>query len=152
MPSDVLAVYRPEKHTGGNGFNVKKGPFCISDGYYATEYINTNLEYRVWFCGQHTMMARRAKMLINNKEKHKYPCRSKWGYEFVNMSRLLRKDTLLAAKTIGLDVGAADVLYSTDSKKYYFLELNSAPSCDHWRVINFYNTNIPKLLKNINKT
>lgn len=77
-----------------------------------------------------------------NKESQ-FPCRSEWGYYFVNNIPKLSKQTLLAKKTIGLDFGAADVLKYKN--EYYFLELNSAPSIDHWRLEEFYKKEINKL-------
>jgi hypothetical protein len=52
------------------------------------------------------------------------------------ISKDLRNQTLLAAKKIGLEFGAADVLFHKG--KWYFLELNSAPSVDHRVVREFY--------------
>ena len=144
VPKDVLAVVRPHEHAAGNGFSVQKGPFKVERGTYATKFIQTDTEYRVWFCGNRTMCGRRVKMKVN--EDQKYPCRSNWGYEFSDgIAPELRKQTLLAAKKIGLEVGAADLLFYKG--KYYFLELNSAASVDHRVVREFYQAGLEVLVR-----
>ena len=147
VPKDVLAVVRPHEHSSGHGFSVKKGPFNVEPGTYAARYLDVTkegAEYRVWFCGNKTMCGRRHKMQCNPDEK--YPCRSMWGYTFVDgISKELHTSTLLAAKKLGLEFGAADVLFYKG--KWYFLELNSAASLDHRVVREFFQTNIKLLIE-----
>ena len=144
VPSGVLAVIRPFEHAAGSGFNVVEGPYEVPRGTYGTRFLKTPTEYRVWFCGDQTMCGRRVKMKIN--EEQKYPCRSNWGYEFSGgVSMDLHRQSLMAAKTIGLDFGAADLLYYKG--KYYFLELNSAPSVDHRVVREFYQNSFDRLFR-----
>lgn len=146
VPADVLAVVRTHEHSGGHGFSVQKGPFNVEYGTYATRYLDVTkegAEYRVWFCGNKTMCGRRHKMMCNPDEK--YPCRSMWGYTFIDgISKELHNATLLAAKKIGLEFGAADVLFHKG--KWYFLELNSAASLDHRVVLEFFQTNLQLLI------
>ena len=144
VPAGALAVVRPMEHAAGNGFSVKQGPFKVERGTYATRFLKTDAEYRVWFCGDRTMCGRRVKMQVTPEQK--YPCRSNWGYEFCDGIALeLHHQTLMAAKKIGLDAGAADVLYY--KKKWYFLELNSAASVDHRQVREFYQKALEELIK-----
>jgi hypothetical protein len=144
VPKNTLAVVRPFEHAAGEGFSVKKGPFKIEPGTYGTKFIQTDAEYRVWFCGERTMCGRRVKMKINPDEQ--YPCRSNWGYQFQPaVAPKLHYQTLWAAKKIGLDCGAADILFHKG--KYYFMELNSAPSVDHRVVLEFYKTSIEELCR-----
>jgi hypothetical protein len=144
VPKGVLAVVRPHEHAAGNDFQVRTGPFKIDPGTYGARFLKTDAEYRVWFCGNRTMCGRRVKMKIN--EEQEYPCRSNWGYEFCNgIAQELHHQTLMAAKKIGLDVGAADVLYFKG--KWYFLELNSAASVDHRQVREFYQAALSELVK-----
>jgi len=143
IPENVLAVVRPIEHSAGSGFSVKKGPLELQEGTYATKFLKTEAEYRVWFCGKRTMGGRRVKMSCN--EEQEFPCRSKWGYEFCDsISKDLHNQTLLAAKKIGLDCGAADILFYKG--KWYFLELNSAPSVDHRVVREFYQNALKELI------
>lgn len=136
VPSGVMAVIRPFAHAAGSDFSVQKGPFKILPETYGTKFIQTNDEYRVWFCGEKTMCGRRVKMK-RNEEPGPYPCRSNWGYQFIDTVPLdLHYQTLMAAKKIGLECGAADILYSKG--KWYFLELNSAASVDHRIVREFF--------------
>jgi len=147
VPAGVLAVVRPHEHSSGHGFSVKKGPFNIEPGTYATRYLDVTkegAEYRVWFCGNKTMAGKRHKMMCN--EEQEFPCRSMWGYTFCDgISRDLHNQTLLAAKKIGLDFGAADVLFHKG--KWIFLELNTAASLDHRIVKEFFQTNLAALIE-----
>lgn len=147
VPRGVTAVVRPINHSTGYGFSVQKGPYVLSYGFYATEFIETDTEYRVWFAGDKTIHGRRVN-LDKKAKKVRYPCRSSWGYSYSYddiTPKDLHKQTLLAANKIGLTVGAADVLHKNG--KYYFLELNSAASCDTNRIIKFYKTEILALIQ-----
>ena len=77
IPANQLAVYRPTAHTLGNGFTVIKGG-KIENGMYATEWIKTNTELRIFFCGDQTMMARRVSE-NKNRLNAEFPCRSLQG-------------------------------------------------------------------------
>src|ERR1035437_1657990 len=133
-PDRGLFVVRPCAHQEGNGFKVveaKGQSIRLQEGYqYATEFIRTGAEYRVWFIGNRTIRARRSRTDEQQREAFpRFPCRSKWGYIFCNeVPTTLHNQTLAAARAMGLDCGAADVLYSNGT--WYFLELNSAPSAD----------------------
>jgi hypothetical protein len=143
VPSGVLAVVRPFEHAAGSDFSVRQGPFKLEPGFYACRFLETRHEYRVWFCGNRTMCARRVKMQVN--ETTQYACRSNWGYEFIDgINKDLRAQTLLAAKKIGLESGAADVLFYKD--RWYFLELNSAPSLDHRVVREWFQKAVVELI------
>jgi predicted ATP-grasp superfamily ATP-dependent carboligase len=146
IPKDRLVVLRPKNHTGGQNFTVQKGPFSLIDkDWYGTNFIPTQMEYRVFFCGGSTMRTR----LINHNKKRdreKFKCRSLYGYgSFTKTPENLHKMTLKAAKKIGLQTGCADVLYKNG--RYYFLELNSCPSLDHPRIVTFYKNGLKNLLR-----
>lgn len=53
-----------------------------------------------------------------------------------------------AVKVIGLELGAADVLYDPKTRKYFFLELNSAPTLDNERILTFFQKAIHDKFKN----
>jgi len=143
VPAGKLVVVRSTEHTGGCNFQVKKGPFVVETGFYAKAYIQTPIEYRVWFCGNNTMAARR--VALKSNVVGKFPCRSTWGYSYCDMPKGLDEKTLLAAKSIGLQSGAADVLYK--NRKFYFLELNSAPSIDTVTLERFYRNGLNGLIE-----
>ena len=143
VPEGQEAVHRAVHHAGGAGFNVQTGPFVVAPESYATSWIPSRVEYRVWFCGDDTMCGVRR---IGSVCPDKYPCRSQWGYDFKqSVPAKLHKDTLLAASTIGLEFGAADIMYLGD--KFYFLELNSAPTIDKLVIEEFYKASMKKLIK-----
>lgn len=135
LTEDKRYVVRPFYHAKGKDFKIQQGPFEVEVEHYASEYLETDSEYRAWFCGDNIKVARRAPM-----EGQTGACRSKFGYEWKSTQRTLRDYVLLAKKAIGLDTGAADVLLHQG--KWYFLELNSAPCLDHWRLQEFFKTHI----------
>lgn len=137
VPRNKYAVVRPETHSAGSGFQIVKGPFSVPVWHYASEFIKTDKEYRVWFADGKTFAGQRVAL---NGESEEMPCRSGWGYSYRNVPAKLHTDTLLAAAKIGLTFGAADVLIK--GSKYYFLELNSAPSVDAPSVCRFFRENI----------
>jgi hypothetical protein len=149
VPSGKTAVVRPFVHEcAGKDFKIQKGPFNIPQGYYATEYLETDREYRVWFCNGKTLVVKRVPP-TEDLRGQKNPCRSLWGYFFVEPSlvpQVLRDDTLKAAKALELDFGAADVL-RLPNYDYRFLELNTAPSMDSRTAREFFITNFKKLIK-----
>jgi hypothetical protein len=143
VPTGVEAVYRADKHAGGEGFNVTTGPFVVREECYATAWIPSNTEFRVWFCGDSTMCGVRWKRSVCTD---KYPCRSLWGYDFKNKVPVaLHNATLKAAAAIGLECGAADILYFNNN--YYFLELNSAATIDKLVIEQFYRDRLRRLIK-----
>lgn len=142
VPARKLGVLRSIQHTNGHGFTVVRGPKRYNtETHYATEFLKTDVEYRVWFCGNSTLCARR----VNKSDKSKYPCRSLYLYRFCKTPKTLQLTTLKASNIIGLDVGAADVLYHKGV--YKILELNSAPSVDARRIRLFYASALKRLVK-----
>ncbi len=145
VPSGKLVVHRPTNHTGGQGFNVVKGPFNVNFGNYATAYIPNKKEWRVWFCNGKTMAAVRTTRSKSRLEQ-KYPAKSLWCYDFKKrVPKKLLSDTLKAAKQIGLVFGAADVIEY--KKKFYFLELNTSPTVDSQEIEKFYKSGLNNLIK-----
>lgn len=133
VPEDENAVYRPINHSRGENFQVSKGPFKIDSGYYATKFISTPTEIRVWYGFGSAICARR----VTSRSIPEFPCRSEWGYRFWDrVPRGLLKLNNIAFDAIGLSTGAADILKSHG--RYYFLELNSAPDIDHSKIEAFY--------------
>lgn len=141
VPDKKLYVVRETHHSCGKGFVVKRGPFNLDYDSYAAEFIETDTEYRVWFALGKTLGAYRVR--LNSNKITKYPCRSGWGYSYCSISKELSNSVVKAAEVIGLDFGAADVLYANN--EYYFLELNSAPSVDHPVVRQFFQKEINKI-------
>ncbi len=142
VPPGVEAVHRVIHHHGGEGFNVQTGPFVVGKGFYATRWIPSTIEYRVWFCGENTMCGIRTK---RSPCTDKYPCRSMWGYDFKeSVPAQLHDATLAATKAIGLECGAADIL--DYGGRYYFLELNSAATIDKQVIEDFYRNGLVKLI------
>lgn len=145
VPKNKLAVVRSTEHTGGIGFEVLKGPFKLNEDQYATQFIRTIKEYRVWFIGNSANLS--ALRVTENKEKlkQKYKCRSQYAYKFYKTKKELKEQVLKAANKLKLEFGAADILFYRN--KYYFLECNTAASCDSKKIIEFYKEGIVKLAK-----
>jgi hypothetical protein len=140
VPSNRLVVYRPTAHAGGKDFNVKRGPFNIPQGYYATQFIKTNKEVRVFVCGNKTLTCSREKAKKDDSDI----CRSNWRYvNFRKTPKNLHKMVLRAAKKIGLECCAFDILVV--KRKYIFLEGNAAPTLEK-AVTQFYKKNLVYLI------
>lgn len=145
VPRRTLVVVRPYAHEAGEGFSVQRGPIRIAPNHYATEFVHSKTEYRVWFCGDRTLCAQRVPFRVTDGQGERYQCRSEWGYRFRRTPHALHHATLRAAARIGLECGAADVMYK--DRKYWFLELNTAPSVDHLRIRRFYQSHLPRLAR-----
>lgn len=125
VPSRKTVVYRPTSHAKGSGFSLKAGPFLIQKGYYATEFIKTKKEVRVFVCGNRTMTCSREK----GKKSDSDVCRSNWAYrKFRKSPKRLHAAALKAAKALNLDLCAFDVIVK--GRKYYFLEGNTSPTIE----------------------
>ena len=141
VPKGKLVVYRPTSHSSGKDFLLKKGPFEIPKGFYATEFIRTDKEVRVFVCGHKTLTCSREKA----KKSDSDICRSNWKYsKFRKTNKTLHKIALKASKAIGLDICALDILVK--NRTYYVLELNSSPTNES-KSTDFYKKNIPLLIK-----
>lgn len=144
VPRGVKAVVRPLEHSQGSDFSIKEGPYVIPSGHYASKLVTTEKEYRVWFCGSQMFCAKRVPMDTSENREELNPCRSKWGYAWQeSVFPVLAKQTQKARKALSLDLGAADVLWHEEDRKYYFLELNTACALDHGRVLSFFKASIP---------
>jgi hypothetical protein len=143
VPENTLAVIRPVEHSGGSGFTVVPGPKPVPSGHYAMKYIKTDKEYRVWYALGKMLVARRVPMRGTAQGDEQYPCRSEWGYTYRESGSLpvLEQQTDRAFQRMDLDFGAADVLWDETNRKWYFLELNTAPSLDHAPVLSLF-TNV----------
>lgn len=138
VPQGVRVVLRTIEHSGGAGFRVRSGPRAVPPGHYATRWLETSLEHRVWFAWGRTLVARRVP--LKGQRAGRYPCRSEWGYRFLRRpaARLdtLIEQTVKAAAALSLTLGAADVLWVHG--QHVFLELNSAPSVDARPIREFF--------------
>ncbi len=145
VPKGVKAVLRPFEHSSGQHFQIVDGPHPVDHGWYATRYIQTKQEYRVWFAWDRTLCALRT----SRTSTAEFPCRSNWGYRFHrSVASPLHNQVMKAVSAIGLELGAADVLYVPKTRKYYFLELNSAPTLDHDKITDFFQGAIKSKFKN----
>lgn len=143
IPEGKRAVVRRYAHSSGTEFEVCSGPYILPEGFFGTEFLETDEEYRVWFCGNKTFVAKRVPLTEDDQKA--FPCRSNWGYSYrFKGFTLLRQQTIKCAKELGLDCGAADVLKVNG--KYVFLELNSAPSIDTKTLITFFSENLKELI------
>lgn len=154
-----LIVLRPHHHAQGDGFRVERGPFKIPYGQYGKDFIRSEKESRLWICNGRSMMCRR----VTQSEKRlaqKFKCRSKWGYShWKKTPKYLHKLALKAAKHMGFQYGAFDIIWNPYTKKWVFLEWNSAIALDDEKVIKFFsrgmksiiNRKIKEVTKNLKK-
>lgn len=141
VPKGKYAVVRPKSHAGGAGFQLIKGPYAIPDGHYATEFVRTEKEIRIFCCGSKTITCSREK----GKKTDSDICRSNWKYvRFRRSQKHLHKAALKASKALNLPICAFDILIK--GRKHYFLEGNSCPTFENKATL-FYKKNIPILVK-----
>jgi len=141
VPKGKKVVYRENAHSFGKGFKVRKGGFKVEEGRYATDFITTKREVRVFVCDNKTLTCSRRK--TNKKDSD--ICRSNWDYYLYRKTPArLHKLALKAAKATNLQICALDIIVK--NKKYYVLENNSCPTLNK-RVAEFYKKNIPILIK-----
>ena len=69
VPKGRKCVYRKTAHAFGEGFKLKKGGFKVEDGHYATDFISTKREVRVFVAGNKTLCCSRKK--TNKKDLFK---------------------------------------------------------------------------------
>jgi len=145
VPKGKLVVVRPFAHSRGENFEVKKGPLKLKGKTYAADFIKCEKEIRAFYCNGKVMVVSR---VTQNEQrlKEKYKCRSLWPYSkpWKKVSKILENQVLKAAKHLGFQYGAFDILCKND--KYIFLENNTAPSLDSNFVINFYKTGIDQIV------
>lgn len=147
IPRNQLVVVRPNSHSEGKDFSVKRGPFVLPFGYYARKYINAKLEYRIFYAnvGKHGKFMMWKRVTDNKKLlKEKYKCRSQYGFEYIEkIPNKLKIATKEAFDKSNLLFGAADVLYK--GGKYYFLEKNTAPTISDTWTKSFFRDNLIKM-------
>ena len=143
-------VVRPHNHAEGSDFELLDAPFTVDSGCHATRFIPDTREYRVWFVRDKYLVAKRTPRTSEGQHLND-PCRSKWGYIFQDACfEKLAEEMAKARQAIPLDFGAADVLW-TDSFNggggaWLFLEFNSAPSLDHGKVLQHFQTHLASIL------
>ena len=136
-------VVRPANHAEGSDFELRDGPFTVDSGCHATRFVPDTREYRVWFIRDKYLVAKRIPRATEGQRADD-PCRSKWGYSFfTECFEKLAQEMAKARQAIPLDFGAADVLWTDDYNRsgegaWIFLEINSAPSLDHDRVLSHF--------------
>lgn len=151
-------ILRPENHAEGSDFSTIDGPCNIAEGYHATRLIHPSREYRVWFVRENMLVAKRVPRTSEGQSEDDI-CRSKWGYKILDeVFPKLAAEVVKARQAIPLDFGAMDVLWKdelcdaqsrtgSEGGKWYFLEVNSAPSLDHARVLEFFKTHLNAILR-----
>ena len=142
VPDGVKAVVRRTRHSGGSGFTLVTGPTQLEEGHFATKFIPNTKEYRVYFTPRSFLVGERTPFHEGGLADGCTPedtCRSKWGYKFrmIPPAGLVEKCAKVRAVT-GLDLGAIDAVYSESENKYYFLEVNTGPSLDRSKIVEFY--------------
>lgn len=149
-PEGKMVVYRPTKHTQGSSFKVVPGGFTVDPDFYATEWIDTDKEFRVWFVNNGNecqyVIARRFSQIPEENNKQ-FKCRSMWSYNFIKKDKfeILKSKVKLISDALKIEFGAVDVL-SKDGV-YYFLECNTAPSIDYPILKEFFTNGINGIIQ-----
>ena len=150
-PGNILPrgqyVMRPFTHEEGSDFDLvtSAGTAVVPSEFHATKFITPTREYRVWFANAKFLTARRIPR--PSEDETNESCRSKWGYQAVDNFDGAITQVKKALAVMPLDFGAFDLLWATEERKWYILEVNSAPSLDTDRVRNFMVPNIKAMLR-----
>jgi len=147
-------VGRPSSHQGGSNFNVLSDYQNLSIDYISShwlELIDIHKEWRVHvFQGEVIGVSRKTDEGVEWRITNRYTRNHTNGWRFIKCDLYLVQDRLKelaveAVNTLGLDFGAVDIILSEGtestsrgSKKYYVLEVNSAPSIEEGSTV-FYN-------------
>jgi glutathione synthase/RimK-type ligase-like ATP-grasp enzyme len=139
-------VGRTTYHQGGSGFNICRSFYEKNDDYESThwlELIDIFKEYRVHvFNGEAIGVSRKTDEGVEDRIINKYTRNHANGWRFIrcDMERVpqrLKQLGIEAVGALGLDFGAVDIILSkgTEStsggnRRYYVLEVNSAPSME----------------------
>lgn len=139
-------VGRTTYHQGGSNFNIHDSGEEATYDHMSThflELIPIYKEYRVHvFKDEIIGISRKTDEGVEHRITNKYTRNHSNGWRFIRcdieqMSMRLREIALEAVKTLGLDFGAVDIILSTGEestssggKKFYVLEVNSAPSIE----------------------
>lgn len=142
-------IVRPIYHAAGEDFTVCYSGTIPAD-HIGTEYVNSEKEYRVWFTrrpsgGYSSLVGKRIPLTDEDREmeRREYKCRSKWGYSFLEeLPSVMARTAIPVMEKSKLDFGAIDLLWEgEEARKYYFLEVNTAPALDHREVNDFFRSN-----------
>ena len=142
-------VIRPNVHEEGREFNLHNvevdGTIRVPEDHHATLFISPTREYRIWFAGNSHKTAKRTPR--PSEDETDESCRSKWGYRncdnFPGAIELVKK----ARAVVPIQFGAFDLLWATEERKWYILEVNSAPSLDTDSVRAFMAAGIKALMR-----
>lgn len=133
IPDGVEAVIRPLEHQGGSGFMRGRGPLRVPSGHYATEFLESELEYRVFFFNEEKFNVCRTKTSGDSLE-----CRSQWDYYYCRCGPRISEIVDKARRATQLDFGAVDILDLNGRSNYMVLEVNTAPALDDDRVLGWF--------------
>ncbi len=138
-------VQRPNEHAEGNGFEVidvtRGAPYEVNEGHHATKLITPANEYRVWFYGRDQFLTAKRIPRTSEGQQATDLCRSKWGYRFTDNYPQGIAMVKAMLEIVPINFGAVDMLWHTGERKWYILEVNSAPSLDHEEVLSFFKSN-----------
>jgi len=140
VPQSLPAVGRQTRHESGNGFwlclQAADVTNALNNGAeYFVPYIPTRAEYRVHvLCGKPLLMQEKA---LRKEKNPMWPWirnnRQGWGFNQIDMIPEICDLGVSAAKSLGLDFGAADIIES-DRGYLYVLEVNTAPALREERL------------------
>ena len=144
-------VGRATYHQGGSNFNVCNDHYDIENDNTSShwlELINVHKEWRVHvFQGCVIGVSRKTDEGVESRIVNRYTRNHSNGWRFIrcdvaNVQQRLKDLAIEAVNSLGLDFGAVDIILSdgTEStseggRKYYVLEVNSAPSVEKGSTI-----------------
>lgn len=149
IPANKTVINRPIYHAcAGADFALlkTKQKTKIQHGYYASQFIRTSREWRVFYVRINNKINVLGAIRFKDKKDLPKLCRSNWAYKFRKVPKKLIEHVLFGSKALELEFGCADVLQGRDGK-YYTCEHNTCPNFETKKIRAFYKENLNKLIK-----
>ena len=124
-------VRKPINSYGGHGIRLVRSAKTVNGRYnfWYQDLVNKDREFRVYFFTGEVCMVE--EKLVKDKSELTWNLRNclRWNrYRELEDSKVIEDLVIPAAKSIGIDWGAADVLMDK-REKFWICEINSRPSC-----------------------
>lgn len=136
-------VGRTTYHQGGSGFKICRSVSEVYSDYSSSHWLELLGVYKEWrvhvFKGEVIGVSRKTDEGVESRIINRFTRNHHNGWRFIRCDLDLVQDRLKnlaveAVSSLGLDFGAVDIILSDGaedgSKKYYVLEVNSAPGME----------------------
>lgn len=142
---DVVGRRLLSSHSGNGIIMITKESERVEPCPLYVKYIKKTLEYRVHVFANQVIDIVQKKRRAASENVNSQIRNHANGWVFcredikINNKNDLSNQALLACNAAGLDFGAVDIVYNAKQKKYYVLEVNTAPGLEGQTITNYSN-------------